>query len=329
MSSKASCMSNARDRIVIQEVGPRDGFQVEPSWVTTENKVSLINACSEAGFSRIEISAFASRAAAPMLRDAADVFAKIRRRPGVKYVALVPNLEGARHAVAADANELNLVVSTSEAHNLASERMTSDESLRAFSQISESLLDPRITLNGTIATAFGCPFEGKQPVEKVMDIVSRFLRLGVRGITLADTTGMANPRQVTELVRLTLSQVSSNALTLHFHNTRGMGLANVLAAYHAGARRFDASFGGLGGCPFAPGATGNICTEDLVHMCHEMGLPTGIDLDAAIDIARRLPAIVGHDVPGQVIRAGPSYDLRPTPTPIRSTSEQAPPEEDL
>jgi hydroxymethylglutaryl-CoA lyase len=305
----------ARDMIVIQEVGPRDGFQIEPAWVETSSKISLIDACSEAGFSRIEVSSFVSPTAVPMLRDAAEVFAKIRRKPGVTYVALVPNLEGARRAIAANANELNLVVSASETHNLANMRMTRDQSLRTFNQIAESVLAPQITLNGTVATAFGCPFEGKQPVETVMDIVSRYLRLGVQGITLADTTGMANPRQVAELVRLTLSQIPSNALTLHFHNTRGMGLANVLAAYQAGARRFDASFGGLGGCPFAPGATGNICTEDLVHMCHEMSLPTGIDLGAVMGIARRLPALLGHDVPGQVIKAGRSHDLHPMPKP--------------
>jgi hydroxymethylglutaryl-CoA lyase len=319
MSSRANRTGrSARDTIVIQEVGPRDGFQTEPAWVTTESKVSLIDACSRAGFSRIEVSSFVSHAAVPMLRDAADVFAGIQKKPGVTYVALVPNLEGARRAIAADANELNMVVSSSEAHNFTNVRMTCDDSLRAFSQIAELSFDSGVTLNGTIATAFGCPFEGKQSVENVMDIVSRFLRLGVQGITLADTTGMANPRQVTELVRLTLSQISPDALTLHFHNTRGMGSANVLAAYQAGARRFDASFGGLGSCPFAPGATGNICTEDLVHMCHEMGLATGIDLEAATDIARRLPAIVGHDVPGQVIKAGRSYDLHPISESLRN-----------
>jgi hydroxymethylglutaryl-CoA lyase len=170
-----------------------------------------------------------------------------------------------------------------------------------------------ITVNATVATAFGCPFEGEQPDVKILGLVRRYLDHGVDGVTLADTTGMANPVQVARLVSAALSQVPTDRLTLHFHNTRGLGLVNVLAAHQAGARRFDASLGGLGGCPFAPGATGNVCTEDLVNLCHETGIETGLDLSALITLSRDLPKLVGHEVPGQIAKAGRTADLHPAP----------------
>jgi hydroxymethylglutaryl-CoA lyase len=170
-----------------------------------------------------------------------------------------------------------------------------------------------VLLNASVATTFGCPFEGKIDEDRVISIVDTYREMGIEGITLADTTGMANPRQVTRLVTRVLERLPAAALTLHFHNTRGLGLANVLAAYEAGARRFDAALGGLGGCPFAPGASGNICTEDLVNMCDEMGIPTGIDLEKLIALSRGLPALLGHDVPGQLAKAGRNCDLHPVP----------------
>jgi hydroxymethylglutaryl-CoA lyase len=173
-------------------------------------------------------------------------------------------------------------------------------------------------LNATVATAFGCPFEGRIDEDRVVSIVRTYREMGIAGITLADTTGMANPRQVARLVTRVLEDVPAADLTLHFHNTRGLGLANVLAAYDAGARRFDAALGGLGGCPFAPGASGNICTEDLVNMCEEMGIPTGIDLQKLIALSRTLPALVGHEVSGQVAKAGRNCDLHPVPEYVRA-----------
>jgi hydroxymethylglutaryl-CoA lyase len=164
-----------------------------------------------------------------------------------------------------------------------------------------------------VATAFGCPFEGIINEDRVLSIVDRYLAMGIEGITLADTTGMANPLQVARLVKKVLGRVPARALTLHFHNTRGLGLVNVLAAFDAGARRFDAALGGLGGCPFAPGASGNICTEDLVNLCEEVGIPTGIDLPKLIALSRGLPALLGHDVPGQLAKAGRNCDLHPAP----------------
>jgi len=301
------------DAMIVQEVATRDGFQIEPTFVETPDKIALIDALSAAGFSRIEVSSFVSPRAVPTLRDAAEVFAGIARRPGTVYVALVPNPKGAERAVAAGADEINLVASVSETHNRANMGMGVEASLEGFARIMETVRGERVSTNATVATAFGCPFEGAQPADTVLAQVERYLELGIGGVTLADTTGMANPRQVEALVARALDLVPAERLTLHFHNTRGLGLANVLAAYRAGARRFDAALGGLGGCPFAPGATGNICTEDLVSMAHEMGIGTGLDLDALIGLSRDLPRLVGHDVPGQVAKAGRPCDLHPVP----------------
>jgi len=251
--------------------------------------------------------------AVPALRDAAEVFGGIARRPGTVYVALVPNPKGAERALAAGVDEINLVASVSETHNRVNMGMSPAASLEGFARIMETVLGADVSINATVATAFGCPFEGDQPSDTVMRQVEAYLALGIQGVTLADTTGMANPRQVERLVARALAIVPAEHLTLHFHNTRGLGLANVLAASRAGARRFDAALGGLGGCPFAPGATGNICTEDLVSMAHEMGIATGLDLDALIGLSRDLPRLVGHDVPGQVAKAGRPCDLHPVP----------------
>jgi hydroxymethylglutaryl-CoA lyase len=301
------------ERLIVQEVAPRDGLQIEPTWVETDDKVELIDQLSLAGFSRIEAGSFVSPKAIPMLRDGETVFRAIRRQPGVVYVALVPNLKGAERALAARADELNLVLSASQSHNRANMRMTREQSMQGFADIVAAAAGTGISLNGTVATTFGCPFEGRIDEDQVLRLVDAYQALGMQGITLADTTGMANPRQVQQLVQRVLQQLPAQALTLHFHNTRGLGLSNVLAAYEAGARRFDAALGGLGGCPFAPGASGNICTEDLVNMCAEMGIDTGIDLSRLLALSRGLPALLGHEVPGQVAKAGLNSDLHPLP----------------
>ncbi|OWJ58694.1 hydroxymethylglutaryl-CoA lyase [Paraburkholderia caledonica] len=301
------------DKLIVQEVAPRDGLQIEPTWVDTADKIALINALSTAGFTRIEAGSFVSPKAIPALRDGEAVFQQIERHADVIYVALVPNLKGAERALAAKADELNLVMSASQTHNRANMRMSCELSLTAFGDIVRHVKDSGVLLNASVATAFGCPFEGTIDEDRVVGIVDTYREMGIQGITLADTTGMANPRQVTRLVTRVLERVTPSALTLHFHNTRGLGLANVLAAYEAGARRFDAALGGLGGCPFAPGASGNICTEDLVNLCDEMGIPTGIDLEKLLALSRALPDLLGHDVPGQVAKAGRNSDLHPVP----------------
>ncbi|NIF28192.1 hydroxymethylglutaryl-CoA lyase [Pantoea sp. Tr-811] len=301
------------DHLVIQEVAPRDGLQIEPTWVPTDAKIALINSLSQLGFNRIEAGSFVSPKAIPMLRDGDEVFRGIHRQAGVIYVALIPNLKGAERALAAGADELNLVLSASQSHNLANMRMRREQSLAGFAEIVQAVQGRPVSLNATVATAFGCPFEGQIDEDLVLRLLDAYLELGVQGVTLADTTGMANPRQVERLVRRSLQRLPANMLTLHFHNTRGLGLCNVLAAYEAGARRFDAALGGLGGCPFAPGASGNICSEDLANLCAETGIPTGIDLDGLLQLARSLPALLGHDVPGQLAKAGRNGDLHPLP----------------
>jgi hydroxymethylglutaryl-CoA lyase len=309
-------MLSGKRKIFIQDVAPRDGLQIEPRFIETDIKVELIDALSETGLAKIEVSSFVSPKAVPKLSDAAEVFKRISRNPSVRYVALAPNMRGARAAVEAEADEINLVMSASETHNAANMGMTCEQSLQGFKNIAAEIRNTRI--HGTVATAFGCPFEGEQKPDRIIRFIERYLKLGFAGVTLADTTGMANPRQVFDLVSRVTLEFPGLELTLHFHNTRGAGLANVLAALHAGANRFDASLGGIGGCPFAPGATGNICTEDLVHMLDGMGLETGVDLPALLAASRQLPAILGHDTPGQVVKAGRSCDLHAIPESVQN-----------
>lgn len=300
-------------RVFIQEVAPRDGFQIEPRWIETADKVAFINALSKTGVAKIEVSSFVSPKAVPHLRDAEEVFRAIERRPRVTYVALIPNARGAERAFAAGVDEINFVMSASESHNLANMRMSCEQSLATLRDILALGAGTSVSRHASVATAFGCPFEGRMPFDRVLRFVERYIEFGATSITLADTTGMANPRQVAESVRQFMTHFGDRPLTLHFHNTRGMGLANIVAAYEAGAVRFDAALGGLGGCPFAPGATGNVCTEDVVHMFEEMQVETGTDLPALIELSRTLPSLTGHDVPGQVAKAGRSYDLHAAP----------------
>jgi hydroxymethylglutaryl-CoA lyase len=302
------------ERVYIHEVSVRDGFQIEPAFVPTEEKIALIDELSACGLAKIEVTSFVSPKAVPNLRDAEEVMRGIRRSPGVIYSALVPNVRGAQRALDCGVDEINLVMSASESHNRANVNRSTEESLAGFGDVMQAVQGRNISVNGSISTSFGCPFAGEVPAERVRRFVERYLELGMDGVTLADTTGMAHPGQVRELTHAVLVRFPGIELTLHFHNTRGMGLANVLAGLEAGAVRFDASLGGLGGCPFAPGATGNICTEDLVHMLHAMGYVTGVDLDRLLRAARRLPDIVAHEVPGQVAKAGKITDLHPLPS---------------
>ncbi len=299
-------------RIYFNEVVTRDGFQIEPEFIATDAKVALIDALSLCGYAKIEATSFVSPKAIPMLRDAEEVMGRISRVPGVEYTVLVPNLRGAERALESKADELNLVMSTSETHNRANLRMGREQSFAALAEVVRHV-DGRTPINVSLSTAFGCPMEGDVPEAEVVQFAERFAGLGVRGLTICDTTGMAHPAQVAHMVETLQQRLSGVQLTLHFHNTRGMGLANVLAAVQGGIVRFDGSLGGLGGCPYAPGASGNICSEDAVHMLHAMGYDTGMDLPRLLSVARGLPYIVGHDVPGQVAKAGLITDLHPAP----------------
>ncbi|MBB3329284.1 hydroxymethylglutaryl-CoA lyase [Halomonas campaniensis] len=304
-------------QLQINEVAPRDGFQIEATFVPTAAKIRLIDALSATGLARIEATSFVSPKAVPALADAAEVVAGITRRPGVGITVLVPNLKGAERALAAGVDEINLVMSASDSHGLANLRMTSAQSLEQLAAIVEAVrAHPQgreLFINASLSTSFGCPFEGAVAEARVLALVERQLALGVQGVTLCDTTGMANPAQVARLCEAAQARFPGIPFTLHFHNTRGMGLANALAAWQAGITRFDASLGGLGGCPYAPGATGNVCTEDLVHMFEQMGVATGVDLDALLAASATLPELVGHETPGQVVKAGKADRRYPMP----------------
>src|SRR5256712_1786175 len=291
-------------RITLCEVGPRDGFQIEPEFIPTEQKVEVVTLLAEAGVPRIEVTSFVHPKVVPQLRDAEEVMAKIRRRPGTRYAALVPNDKGAVRAVDAGVDAIHTVVSASESHNLANVNMTiaeSIEKLRAVMQVAERA---RVPVACGISTSFGCPFETEVPIPQVESVVRRLVDIGARAIGLADTTGMANPRQVARTLEHLMPKFPGIERTLHTHDTRPMAIPNILAAMELGVTHFDSSIGGLGGCPFAPGASGNVCTEDLVHCLHAMGVRTGIDLDRLLAASRRVQDVVGRTLPGQIVKAG-------------------------
>ena len=304
-------------KLYIQEVSVRDGFQIEPRFVPTEQKIELINALSRTGLAKIEVTSFTSPKAIPNLADAEAVMSQIDRVAGVVYAVLVPNVRGCERALACGVDEINLFMSASPTHNLANLRMTQEQSIAQFEQVVR-YAEGRAAINASLSTAFGCPFDGEVPERLVLDLVQRYLDMGITAVSLCDTTGMANPAQVQRLCSQVRERWPDLVLTAHFHDTRAMGLANVLAALRAGIDRFDASLGGLGGCPFAPGASGNVCTEDMVHMLEAMGYDTGVNLEQLIEISRLLPDIVGHDVPGQVAKAGPYTRRYPVPESVRA-----------
>ncbi|HUN94266.1 MAG TPA: hydroxymethylglutaryl-CoA lyase [Burkholderiaceae bacterium] len=303
-------------RVEIQDVAVRDGFQIEPRFIPTEQKIGLVNRLSRTGLSKIEVTAFVSPKAVPAMADAEQVMRGIERVDGVVYAALVPNRRGAERALACGVDELNLVMSASDGHGRANLGMTPEQSIERFAEIVAVLRGTKAALNVALSTAFGCPFDGAVAQDRVLSFIDRYEQMGIGGVSLCDTTGMANPAQVGALCGAARERHPRLRITAHFHNTRGMGLANALAAFEAGIDCFEASLGGLGGCPFAPGATGNVCTEDLVHMFQQMGCDTGVDLDALLAIAVDLPAIVGHDIPGQVVKAGPASRRYPLPASV-------------
>ena len=295
--------------VEVTEVGPRDGLQAEPEFVATGQKIQLINNLIDAGVPRIEFSSFVSPRAVPQLTDVVEVFEGINRSSSTVLAALVPNAKGAVRAAETGIDEIIVFLSASESHNLKNVNRTVDESLVGFEEVARIAAKSNIPVQGVIATAFGCPFQVDVPVEQLGRIAKRFQELGFKGLGLGDTTGMATPPIVKHAVRYLHSEIPELPISLHFHNTRGLGLVNVIAGLNEGIDQFDASFGGIGGCPFAPKATGNICTEDLVYMLHEMNIDTGIDLQALMGIANQVESIVGHDLPGQVMKAGPRLDL--------------------
>lgn len=305
--------------VKITEVGPRDGFQSEKTILKTEDKIDIINNLIEAGFPRIEVSSFVSPKAIPQLADAEIILNKVNRSSQTTLAALVPNARGALRAVEAKLDEIVVFLSASESHNKKNVNRSVKESLLGFKEIADIAGKNNIPIQGDIATAFGCPFEGNISSKKLADISKEYKLMGFKGVTLGDTTGMATPPVVIDAINAIRDNVPDFNITLHFHNTRGVGLANVMSGLNLGITDYESCFGGMGGCPFAPNATGNICSEDLIYLLHEMGIETGIDLDKIISIAKKVENLVGHKLPGQVMRAGHrllSYSMDEVPTAV-------------
>jgi hydroxymethylglutaryl-CoA lyase len=298
------------DAVSLREVGPRDGLQNEDP-VPAKAKIELIDALSRTGVRRIEAVSFVHPKAIPQMADADEVWAAIEKNPDVRYSALVPNSRGARRALDAGFREVEVVVSASDTHNRRNVNRSTAESLDDIAELIGLLHDARATAEVIVSTSGGCPFEGDVPVERVVSVVDRVLADGAGRISFGDTTGMATPGRVVALVDAVRARHPDVPLLLHFHNTRGTALANVLAALQLGVTEFDASVGGLGGCPYAPGATGNLASEELVHMLEDMGIDTGVDLDALIGAARLAERIAGRELPSGVLRAGPRTRLSP------------------
>ncbi len=297
-------MSDLPARISLREVGPRDGLQNEDP-VPAGAKVDLINALSATGVGRIEAVSFVHPKAIPQMADADEVWARVRRADTVRYSALVPNLRGAHRALDAGFTEIEAVVSASDTHNRKNVNRSTEQSLDEIAQIIELAHQRGATCQVIVSTAWGCPYEGDVPAERAAAVAGRAVADGADSASFGDTTGMATPCRVQVLVGTFRSQHPEIPLNLHFHNTRGTGLANVLTALDMGVADFDASVGGLGGCPYAPGASGNIATEELVHMVEDMGVATGVDLERLIEVAAVAETLVGHKLPSQVLRAGP------------------------
>ncbi|MBJ6123820.1 hydroxymethylglutaryl-CoA lyase [Microvirga splendida] len=302
-------MARLPDRVSITEVGLRDGLQIEKRILPTDEKLALARALIDAGHTSLELTSFVSPARVPQLADAAELFSALRRNEGVELKALVPNVRGAERAIAAQADVLVFVLSASDAHGRRNLNRTPHESLNELHEVAATAAAARIRVDVSLSVAFGCPFEGDVAVDTVIDLASRIQGLGIQRISFCDTTGMATPRQVRALAEALGDRLPEVDPAFHFHNTRGLGLVGVLVALQEGIVRFESSVGGLGGCPFAPNAAGNVCTEDMVHMLHEMGIETGLDLAGLMKAAQLAERLVGHTLDGQVMKAGPRLHL--------------------
>jgi len=295
------------ERVRVREVGPRDGFQNEPEVIPTAEKVRLIGMLADAGFSRMEVASFVRADVIPQLSDGGEVLEGIERRDGLAYTVLIPNERGLDNALAVRDrfDEISVFLSASETHNRKNVNRSIAESLDGLERVVARAIDAGIRCEGVIATSFGCPYEGEVPQGRVMEIAERLRAFGCEEVGFGDTTGMANPRQVGEFFGEAFDRLDGVELTAHFHNTRGQGLANALAALERGVASYESSFGELGGCPVPPGSTGNVSTEDLVSMLHEMGVETGIDLPRLLEASGAVQELLGRPLGAHVLRAGP------------------------
>ena len=300
-------MAELPSSVRIREVGPRDGFQNEPETIATADKVRLIDMLSASGLRRLEVTSFVRPDVIPQLADAEQVLESVQRREGVAFSVLIPNERGLERALALRErfDEINVFVSASETHNRKNVNRSIEESLVGLEATLASAIEAGLRCEGVISTSFGCPYEGEVPRERVFAIAERLAAAGCAEVGFGDTTGMANPRQVGEFFAAAGGRLGGVELTAHFHNTRGQGLANLLAALEQGVDSFESSFGELGGCPVPPGATGNVATEDVVSMLDEMGVETGIELPRLIEAARAAQELLGRPLGSHVLRAGP------------------------
>jgi hydroxymethylglutaryl-CoA lyase len=300
---------NLPDKVTICEVGLRDGLQNEKRIFSLEEKLQLLNAVVESGVKVVEVGSFVHPKAVPAMADTDKLVQAMEKIDGVEYRVLVPNLKGVERAFASGIKKVKLTVSASEDHCINNFNKKPLEMMEGFTNCVEYAAKNNMEVSGAISTSFGCPFQGKVPVEQVENVVRRFLQLGITELSLSDTTGMANPRQVFELGSYMVKTFPQVRWVMHFHNTRDMALANIIAGMQAGITTFDGAFAGLGGCPFAPGASGNVATEDVIHMLHEMGIDTGIHLEKAMATARMAEKMVGHQAGSAVLKAGRCEDL--------------------
>ena len=293
--------------VKIREVGPRDGFQNEPETISTADKVALIDLLSATGLRRIEVTSFVRPDVIPQLSDAAKVLAAVQRREGVAFSVLIPNERGLDRALEMRErfDEVSVFLSASETHNRHNVNRSVADSLAGLEPTLSRAGEAGLRREGVIATSFGCPYEGEVPVERVFEIAERLAAVGCEEVGFGDTTGMANPRQVHEFFAAARERLAGIELTAHFHNTRGQGLANVVAALEEGVESFESSFGELGGCPVPPGSTGNVSSEDVVSMLHEMGVATGVELPRLIEASRAAEEVLGRSLGAHVLRAGP------------------------
>jgi isopropylmalate/homocitrate/citramalate synthase len=290
-------------RVKVVEVGPRDGLQNEAAAIATADKVAFINRLGEAGLPVIEAAAFVSPRWVPQMADAAEVFAAIERRPGVRYSALVPNLAGLDRAAAARADEVAIFAAASDTFSRRNINQSIDESLVNYAEVCRRALGMGMRVRSYVSTAFGCPFEGPVPPARVVEVASALVEMGAYEVAISDTIGVAHPGQVPVVVEAVRAQIGIERLALHFHDTRGMAAANVLAALQLGVSTFDASAGGLGGCPYAPGATGNVATEDLLYMLNGLGVETGVDVARVMEASGLMASLVGHPLPSRYYQA--------------------------
>jgi hydroxymethylglutaryl-CoA lyase len=295
------------DRVRIREVGPRDGFQNEPETIPTDDKVRLIGMLADAGLERIEVTSFVRADVIPQLADGAEVLSRVERPEGVAFSVLIPNERGLDNALAQRDrfDEISVFLSASETHNQRNVNRSVEESMAGLERVLATALGEGLRCEGVIATSFGCPYEGEVPVERVLGLAERLAAAGCAEVGFGDTTGMANPRQVSGFYAAARERLTEVELTAHFHNTRGQGLANAVAALAEGVTSFESSFGELGGCPVPPGSTGNVSTEDLVSMLHEMGVGTGVELAKLLEASGSVQELLGRPLGAHLLTAGP------------------------